>query len=251
MVTYPISADLSPSHPQLYCHLRTRSWVIPLYLSMPRWRVHTVYSIELSTACTEYCIYQVQHIPSTAYTENCYSRILHYPTITCPLLPNGLSSLSWPCCTQFSSLQVNQCIECQHPSHMSPDMPPPDSMHLEWQPSDWPPSDDTPPDQPPSDQSPLDRPPPSTPFILILHGLRMYLPINTVTASMGITAFTRSRPPSAFPNLFNHSLQMHLWVHLFAWSPSALLSWLNHGFQIHIRVHSISVSQCISKHGWQ
>jgi len=43
----PISSHLSPSRPQLYSHLRTRIYVIPLYLSMPWSRVNTGYSIHL------------------------------------------------------------------------------------------------------------------------------------------------------------------------------------------------------------
>ena len=35
MMISPISSDLSLSCAQLYHHLRTRSYVIPLYLSMP------------------------------------------------------------------------------------------------------------------------------------------------------------------------------------------------------------------------
>jgi len=77
------------------------------------------------------------------------------------------------------------------------------------------------PDWPPSDQSP-----PSTPPIMIDHGLEVYLPTRWITASNCIYDFTRSRPPSASPNSHNHRQQVHL------------------------RVHSVSVSKCISKHAW-
>jgi len=60
MMISPISSHVSPSRPQLYPHLRTRSWVIPLYLSMP-W----------SWVNTEYSIHRVLHTQSTAYTEYC------------------------------------------------------------------------------------------------------------------------------------------------------------------------------------
>jgi len=52
MMISPISSDLSLSCAQLYHHLRTRSQVIHLYLSMP-W----------SWLNTEYSIHQVQHHP--------------------------------------------------------------------------------------------------------------------------------------------------------------------------------------------
>jgi len=42
-------------------------------------------------------------IPSTAYTEYCIHRVLHHPKIDCLPLPASLSSLSRPCCTQFST----------------------------------------------------------------------------------------------------------------------------------------------------
>jgi len=68
MTICPINSHLSTSRPQLYRHLRTRSSVIPLYLSMPWSRVNT-----------EYSIHRVQHTPSTAYTEYGIHRVLHHP----------------------------------------------------------------------------------------------------------------------------------------------------------------------------
>jgi len=56
----PIPSHLSLSCPQLNCHLRTRSEVIALYLSMPWWWVNT-----------EYRIHWVQHTPSTPYSAYC------------------------------------------------------------------------------------------------------------------------------------------------------------------------------------
>jgi hypothetical protein len=53
MMISTISSDLSLSCAQLYNHLRTRSYVIPLYLSMPYSRVNTEYSIN-----------QLQHHPT-------------------------------------------------------------------------------------------------------------------------------------------------------------------------------------------
>ena len=53
-----IYSQHSPSHPQLYYHLRIQSYITTLYLSMP-W----------SGANTEYSKHRVQNTPSTAYTE--------------------------------------------------------------------------------------------------------------------------------------------------------------------------------------
>jgi hypothetical protein len=54
------SPHLSPSRPQHYNHLGTRSQVIPLYFSMPCSRVNI-----------EYSIHRVQHTLSPAYTAYC------------------------------------------------------------------------------------------------------------------------------------------------------------------------------------
>ena len=60
---YPL---MSLSCPQFYHHLRTQSEVIHLYLSMPRSRVNT-----------EYSIHRVQHTPCTAYTEYCIHHVIN------------------------------------------------------------------------------------------------------------------------------------------------------------------------------
>jgi len=197
MMIRPISSHLSLSCPQLYHHLRTRSYVIHLYLSMPWAWVNTEYKIH---------------------------RVLHHPKIDCLPLPASLSTLSGPCCTQFSifpQFRVNQWIESQLPSHMPSDLLPPDSLTPDSLPLDW-----LPPDGLPWDQSPPDRLPPSTPPIVIDNGLQVYLPTRSITASKCISEFTLSRPPSASPNLLTQGLQVHLWV------------------------HSIWVSKCIFKHAW-
>jgi len=178
---------------------------------------------------TDYSIHRVQHTPSTAYSEYSIHRVLHHPKIDSLPLPASLSSLSGPCCTQFSTfprLWVNQWIESQLPSHLPPDLPPPD----------W--------------------PPPSTPPISIdlglqghhqtrsitaskciselhalglqvhlqthsitdskciseLHdlGLQVHLQIRSITPSKRISQFTRSWPPSASPNSLDLGLQVHL-----------------------------------------
>jgi len=95
----PISSHHSHSHPQVYHHLKTQSWVIALYLCMPWSRVNTEYSIHWvqpvrSSAYTEDSIHR-----STAYTEFCIHRVLRHPMIGCLLLPASLSSLPRPCCS--------------------------------------------------------------------------------------------------------------------------------------------------------
>jgi len=113
----PIPSHLSPSRHQLYHHLRTQRYVIPLNPSMPWSRVNT-----------EYSIHWVQHTQSTAYTEYCIHCGLHHPKIDCLPLPASVSWLGRPCCTQISTfpqLWVNQWMESQLPSRLPPDWPPP------------------------------------------------------------------------------------------------------------------------------
>jgi len=78
----PVSHDdlphLSPSRLQLYNHLRTRSWVMPLNLSMA-W----------SWVYPEHSIHQVQHILSTAYTAYC---VIPTPTVSRSLPVSHLSA---------------------------------------------------------------------------------------------------------------------------------------------------------------
>jgi len=76
----PSPLIFSLSRPKLYHHLRTRSQVIALYLSMPWSRVNTEYSIHPGTAYTEYSIHRVQHTPSTAYTEYSIHPVQHTPS---------------------------------------------------------------------------------------------------------------------------------------------------------------------------
>ena len=82
-----------------------------------------------STAYTKYSIHSVLHTPGTAYTTYCIRRIQHHPKIDCHPLPATLQSLGRPCCAQFSTFaqsRVNQWIESQLPSRLSPELPPPD-----------------------------------------------------------------------------------------------------------------------------
>jgi len=142
--------------------------------------------------------------------------------IDCHPLPASLSALSRPWCSQFSTFPqswVNHWIDSQLPSDIPPNVLPPD-----WPPPDFLRPDSLPADWPPSDQSPPDHPRPSTPPILIDHGLQVYLWTCSTSASKCISEFTWSRPPSASPISLVCGLQVHLWG------------------------NSISVPKCISKH---
>jgi len=75
-VISPVPFHLFLSCPQFYHHLRIRSYVIPLYLSMPQSRVDT-----------EYSIYRLLHT-----LEYCMHCVLHHPKIDCLLLPASLIS---------------------------------------------------------------------------------------------------------------------------------------------------------------
>ena len=163
MMISPISSDLYLSYAQLYHHLRTRSYVTPLNLSMP-W----------SWLNAEYSTHQVQH----------HSKFDSLPlAVSFPSLAGCCTLLS-----TFPQLQANQWIESQQPSRLPPN-----------------------------------RQLPSTPAILLDHGLQVHLQTQSITAFQCISEFTQSR------------------------SPSASLSWLESGLQVHLRVHSISASRCISE----
>jgi len=129
----PIFCHLSLSHLQLYHHLRTRSYVIPVYLSIQYSIVTTEYRTHPAQAYTQCSIHPIQHRPSTAYTEQYIPRSLQYPKVDCLLLAANLSSLCRPCCIQFSTfphLQVNQWMESQLPSRFPPELLLPDWLPL-------------------------------------------------------------------------------------------------------------------------
>jgi len=110
MMISPISFELSLSCAQLYHHLRSRSWVIPLYLAIP-W----------SWLNTENSIQQLQHHP----------KIDSLPLSASLTLPASFPSLGGCCCTQLSTfpqLQVNQWIESQLPSRLPPNRPLPSTL---------------------------------------------------------------------------------------------------------------------------
>ena len=87
LFAFPSSSAICLSHPQLYHHHGIRSYVIPLYISMPSSWVNTKYSIywaqhSLSTAYTVDSIHCVQRTPSTACTENSIHQIQYTLTTT-------------------------------------------------------------------------------------------------------------------------------------------------------------------------
>jgi len=160
-------------------------------------------------------------------TECSIHQVLHHSMMDCLPLPASFSYLGG--CTQlcaFQQLRTNQSIECQLPSCLPPDLPPP-----------------------------------STPSISIGHGLLVYLPTHSITASKCISEFTRSQPANASPNLLEHSLQVHLWVPSNSDSkcistfprsrpPNASLSSRDLGLQLHLQTQSILASKCISEFTW-
>jgi len=241
MMISPIPSHLSLSCPQFYYHLRTRSQVIPLYLSMA-W----------SSVNTEYSIHRVQHTLSTAYTAYC---IISRSTVS---RSQPVSSLGRRCCTQFSifaQLWVNQSIESQLLSYLPPEQPPPD----------WPP-----PVTPPISLgyglqvhlhtrsimaskciSQLARPERSS-VSLNLHDYGLQL--GMITATYCISKLTQLRPRSLSPHLFDYGLQVRMimaskCIYTLAWSqpPSTSPNSLNHGLQVHLQTRSITAFKCISK----
>jgi len=146
--------SLVPSHlcfscPQFYHHLRTRSYVIRIYLSM-QW----------SSVNTQYSTHRALHALSTAFIEHCIHRALHHPNIDRLPLPASLSSRGGPDCIQFYKVPqwpVHWWIESQLPSHLTSDLPRPD------------------------------RPPPSTALISLDHGLQVHLQTRSITASKCIS----------------------------------------------------------------
>jgi len=195
----PISSDLSLSCAQLYHHLRTRSEVIPLYLSMP-W----------SWLNTEYSIHQVPHHP----------KIDSLPLPASVPLPASFPSLGRCCCTQlctFPQRQVDHWIDSQLPSRLPPNRPllstPLISLdhslqvHLqtrsitasqcisEFRTTASKCISELARSRPPSSHN---------------HGLQLHLRTRSITASKCITKLARSRPPSASPNSLDHGLHVHL-----------------------------------------
>jgi len=103
-----------------------------------------------------------------------------------------------------------------------------------------------------------DQSPPSTPPILIDHGLAVYLESSAMMASKGISEFTRSWPPSACPNSLDPGLKVHLHIRSITASkcistlirsgpPSTSLSSLDLGLQVHLQTRSIRASKYICK----
>ena len=214
----PISSDLSVSCAQLYHHLRTRSLVIPHYLSMPYSWVNTEYSIHLAQ---------------------------HHPKIDSLPLPASFSSLGG-CCTQLSTfpqLHVYQWIKSQLPSRLPPDRPPPSTppmslhqslqVHLQTRSVtvsqcistlDW--------SQPPRASSEFTQ---SRPRSASPHSLDHGLPVNLPTQSIKACKFTQWWPPSA--NLQTRLITASKCISRVARLQPGSLD--DHGLQVHLQIGSI------------
>jgi len=205
----PISSHFSLSCPQLYHHLRTHSWVIPRYFSMPWSWVNTEYSVH---------------------------QLLHHPMVNILPLPASVSSLGG--CTQLSTfppLRIHKWIVSAPIEHPSPSTASRYFSNVDWS---WPPS-----------VSPntlnygfqvhrwvhsisaskcIANPARSWPQGASLSsldlGLQMHLHSRKIAHSKCISQCTRSRSPKPSPNSLDPGLWVHLWV------------------------HSILVCKCISKH---
>jgi len=225
----PVPSHLSLSCPQFDHHLRTQSYVIPLYLSMP-W----------SKVSTEYSIHRLQYTLSTTYTAYCI-----IPRSTVSRSQASLSCLGRSCCTQFSTfeqLRVTQWIESELPSCL-----PAELAHPDWPPPGTPPFSldrglhvhlqtrfitaskcisELSRLRPPSSHyhglqvctitasnctSKLAwwRPPSASPIPLD-YGLQVHLQTCSITAFKGIANLARSGPPSASPISLDYSLQVNL-----------------------------------------
>jgi len=160
-----------------------------------------------STVCTKYSIHRVQYTPCTVYTRYSIYPVLHplssaytdycivpRSTVYRSQLVPPLSSLGGPCCTRlcpFPQLQVNLSIESQLPSRILRDLPP------------------------------LDRQPPTTPPILIDHGLQVCHQTRSIRDSKFtpssppkiISKLARSQPASASSNPLVCGLHVHLSSH--------------------------------------
>jgi len=232
MIISPISSHLSFSRPQVYHHLRTWSWVIALYLSIPWSRVDTKYSTRRvphtpSTAHAEYSIRQVQHTPSTAYTEYSIHRVQHTPcTAYTEYSIHRVQHTPSTAYTEYSIHRVQHTPStvyteyCIHPVmyHSKIDGLPlpaslsslsrpcytqfctfPQSRGNQWIMSQLPLH--LPPELPPPDW-----PPPSTLPISLDHGLQVHLWTCSIIASKCISKLDRLCPRSSL----NHSLQVYL-----------------------------------------
>jgi len=201
---------------------------------------YTEYSIQQvqhtpSTVYTKYSIHQVQPSMSTAHTEYCKHRVRHHPKINCLLLPASLSAFSGPCCTQFSTfsqLPVDQSMQSQLPSHMSPDLPPPVPL-------------------------PPDSLPPNVLPNMLNYSFQVHLWVHSISASKYIFQYTQSPPPSEHPNSLGYGLQVCTSMALEriskitqSQSRSAFLSSLDHGLQVYLQIRAIPALKCISNLAW-
>jgi len=193
---------------------------------------------------TKYSIHPVQHTLSTAYTEYCLYCVLQYTKINCLPHPPSLSTLGRPCCTQFCTfahVRVNHWIESQLPSHLHPELPPP-----EWL-------------------------PPSSLPILLDYGLQVHLQSRSITATMAIpklarlqprswhtngskciSKLARWKPPRLSPDSLDYGLQVHTFtaykcISKLARSQPPSVSWNTLDYSLHVR--RMSAAKCISKLG--
>jgi len=270
MLVSPISCHLSRSHPQLYYHLSTWSYVIPRYLSRPWSWVNTEYSI--------------QQVP-------------HRPIINCLLLRASLSSLGGPSCTppstflrswvwpmkRFSALfHAFLPIYRLKIDHLQVFLHSRSTMALKCISKltrSWPPSlhDDglqvslhtrsiIASKFAQSIASKLDwlRPPSASLCSLYVMHL-VHEQTRFITASKCISQFTQSQSPSASPYSLDHGLQVHTINVLQSLSftatkcisqftrsrdVSALPNSLYHGLQVNLSVHTILAAKCISTLAW-
>jgi len=107
----------------------------------------------------------------------------------------------------------------------------------------------------------FNRPPPSSPPILLDHGLQVQLHPRMIPASEFILKFSRSRRPSLSLNWLDSRLQVQLQtgsipasecISGFSWSwpPGVPPKLLAYGLQVHIQTRSITAPECIAKFNW-
>ena len=129
---------------------------------------------------------------SIAYTAYC---IIPRSTVSCS---QPVSSLGWPCCTQFCifvQLRVNQWIESPLPSRLPPELNSSRltaSLYFSNLARSWPPS--------------------ASPNLLD-HGLQVHLQTRLIAASKCSSKLAWSWHPYASLNSLDHGLAVSLWVH--------------------------------------
>jgi hypothetical protein len=256
--------------------------------------VYTEYSIHgvqhtPSTAYMEYSIHQVQHTLNTAYTEYCIHRVQHPPMIVC--LPIILMITSCPLNVRSAST-VLPCTIHRHQRALHVNSKVQSPCHIPMVASQltnkyslttwvcW-----LPPNTRAMSLDHVPKVPIQNHSIMALectskftqsklpntfdYGIQVCTIIDSQghpqTCSIMDFKVARSWPPSAYPNLLNHWLQVYICTHsitalMFTWlCPPKFVSkltqlWpasaypisLNHSLQVHICVHSIVIFRCSS-----